>query len=206
MAEIDLEALARAIAPHLDGGTWQYKPNEDRREAATILGPNGAVISLSVEWSGKGRVKVDGQYPRDHHNQWVIDSVKRYNEALPSITVSASRQPKDLAADIQRRFIPLYLGVLAKAQEEVARRKATEDKRNDLLFLACGFLGTRPYGQETDYKRTTEARLAPGVKVEVAAAGEAAVVTLTIETIVTPDELRVVLDKSKTLAKLLRPA
>jgi hypothetical protein len=204
MADIDLEALARAIAPLLDGGTWQYKPNTDGTRQATILGPEGAVIHLSSDWSGKGRVKVDGSYPRDHHNRWVMDSVKRYDEALPSITVSASRQPKDLAADILRRFVPLYLGFLRAAQAEVAKRKAYEDKRNSLLDYACGFLGTRQYGQATDYKRSTGAQLAPALSVTVEATDQAKV-TLEIDGITTLEELRAVLDKARKLAEELRP-
>jgi hypothetical protein len=206
MAEqIDLEALARAIAPHLNGGTWQYQPqpaDQDRRKWwATITGPNGAEIHLTYR---DKRVNVYGEYPKDQHNRYVMDSVKRYNEALPSITVSPSRPPQALAADIQRRFLPEYLGYLVKAQEEVARRKAYDDKRNSLLDYACGFLGTRQYGEPTDYKRSTGAQLAPAVSVKVEVSDQAKV-TLEVDGIANIEELRDALKHLKRFADTFRP-
>jgi hypothetical protein len=201
--KIDLEALARAIAPHLDGESWRHVPQPAGRDGhAVIAGPGGAEIHLGQSWP-RGRVQVSGGYPRDHHNRYVVDSVKSYSESLPSITVAATRPPQAVAADIARRFLPEYLGLLAKAQAEIDRRLAYEKKRDALLDFACGFLGTVQFGQATDYKRSTGTQLAPGVSIHVEADDEAKV-TLEFVGISTLQELRAVLDQAGKVAKLLR--
>lgn len=119
--------IARCVVYHLPG--WTYLDNGSYVE--TLQRSDGAKIFLRVEG---GRLKVSGFYPVD---------VGPYNQPKPTITVSADRAPKAIAAQIQRRFLPGYDTLYAEAvavQERDRRTFVWEVQTSQRL---AGQLGAR---------------------------------------------------------------
>lgn len=105
--------LARDVAQYL-GGVWEVKPfpADWGRRGANIVDPNRQImLSLgdSQEYSdrGKMRLTVSTDYPKDRHGH--MSSAKR-----PKISVSALKTGEQIARDIERRLLPIYLPILDK--------------------------------------------------------------------------------------------
>jgi hypothetical protein len=204
---VGLELLAKAVARFLDTegkGEWTVTvatPDDSVR----LHGPKGQGLHLFCSaYDSRARIEVSGEYPRDHHGRYVLDSVKLYSEAPPKITVAANRKGSAIGGEIVRRLLPSYEPLFEKCVAEIARRKAYEEHREALLTAATEYLGSRPWGQVTDYTRHTEEGISPGVQFRVEAGSEAEV-RLTITGITTPDEVQTVLRTLKGVALALRP-
>jgi hypothetical protein len=95
MADIDLEALARAIAPHLDGGTWQHKPNppEDRRWYSIIAGPPPWVARMFTHTGGHMAASWKPEVIADSSGQWCGNGLRfaTKEEAEKNVSNLASR-------------------------------------------------------------------------------------------------------------------
>lgn len=97
-----LQELARIIAEHLEG--WTYQPPKNSH-TAYIASSNGATIVMSFDWKGKTKLCIRGEYPR--HKGYEYPPLP-YNEKRPSIGVSANKDPEQIAKDISRRLLPQY--------------------------------------------------------------------------------------------------
>lgn len=129
---------------------WQYKqpaPNESQRWA-TLVGPDGASISVSQVWNQKGRLQISCHFPGGN---WGA-------EKRPIISVSISKRPEDIARDIERRLLPAYLPLYQKAVE---RLRAEEEREAADLALAArlaAILGVEPLGTEINWYGTGDFR------------------------------------------------
>lgn len=106
---MNMNDLAQRVAVHLPG----WKPVENDNDVMGILQrSDGAQMYLRLH---NNRVEVSGSYPVGR----AAGSPDR------SITVSPRRAPRDIAADIERRFLPQY--DILYAQAAAAQQKKQRD-------------------------------------------------------------------------------
>lgn len=148
--KVDLEALAKEVASFLPGWTWRGPLYEHTVEThAVIAREDGASISINGNgWTSDGRVSITpGLWPKSKKGEEF--SPYRYSgEGSPRITVAQGRPAKDIAREIERRFLPEYLPLYTKMLE---RRNAT-DVRQDSTQTAsenlAKLVGGKVQGQE----------------------------------------------------------
>lgn len=102
-----LHEIAVECIPFLNG-KWRYLENEawtEYRQRAVLQDDtaHGRRIILSDYYGGEGRLEVMGVFP------------DRWSET-PRITVAMSRSIPAISADINRRFLPVYLKEWEKAK------------------------------------------------------------------------------------------
>jgi hypothetical protein len=122
-----LRELAQEIAQAL-GPDWRFSTKFDAEDAqdrkpwrSRIDGPDSQALFLSNTWGPKGMLHVSGRTPDgiDHQTQVSIGT-------LPSINISLTKTPEQMAKDISRRLLPEYQAFLAKLFEQ--HRKDSEYK------------------------------------------------------------------------------
>src|SRR5258708_7547661 len=125
--EKSLRELAQEIVQAL-GLEWKLsarfdaEDSQDRRPwRSRIEGPNSQALFLSNTWGPKGMLQVSG---------WTPDGIPHDTQvrvgALPSINVSLTKTPAQIAKDIARRLLPEYQALLTKVIEQ--HRQDTEYK------------------------------------------------------------------------------
>jgi len=141
---LDMHLLAQRIAPYLRDWT----PESNGNDLVSILRrPDGAGIYLRAmrPYATNNRIEVSGDYPTGH------------NPTGPrhTISISPKRMPQDMAADIQRRFLPaydrLYAECLAAADNE-RRRWHQKDKDTQHLAQLLGI----PFQPPADPEKVRE--------------------------------------------------
>jgi hypothetical protein len=129
----DMRLLAERIASHLPDWTAVANNND---LVGILRRPDGAGIYLHPvrTRTANSRIEVSGDYPKGH---------TPYGERF-EISISLKRAPEDMAADIQRRFLPeydrLYAACWAGAEDERRRLQEkieTTQRLADLLGVAC---------------------------------------------------------------------
>lgn len=134
--------IARAIALHLPD--WIPNPVCDLDgnvdfDRADLVGSGGATICLLTSRHEAGRVRVSGRWPR------LPDGGHYYpGKGSTAITCSAGRDPRALAKDIERRFLPGYLAEYAKAVEYCQARGRGEAAAIELATRIGDVIGTNP--------------------------------------------------------------
>lgn len=123
----------------------------------------GATLTLDADkkphgFTQVGAIKVWFGYDSHAHRLTVHASWPTYNNATigpwelnprpedPTITVSASKSPDTIAADISRRFMPRYLDVLSRCLEVFNKRRAYNERQQSLTANVQAALGYEPWG------------------------------------------------------------
>ncbi len=102
--------LVRQIASAL-GADWTYRnPSLDGTLAhwAEITHQDGYSLSVTSQYPTYA-LHILGNFPKDHHFG--------YQEKRPSINVDPAKTAEQIAKDINRRLLPVYLPMWAKAAE-----------------------------------------------------------------------------------------
>ena len=103
-----------------DSWNWGCKLVDSRRDI-------GIFFSLDRD---RKKIEISGMIPRDNKGQMPHIGM---TEVLPKIRVSAAKTSAQIANDIEKRFLPVWLPRLAKMHEDIAR---SEDYRNKTKSLA----------------------------------------------------------------------
>lgn len=120
---IFMHNLAREIAEHLDG--WTYQPGIKGVRDAMISMPDGATIIISINWKDKTKLSIAGRYPT-HKGYLYPSHVQGCND---DIKVSIDKSPEQIAKDITRRLLPQYLEQYHRGLEMVRRFQKDDEKR-----------------------------------------------------------------------------
>ena len=134
-----IRAFASELARELGAG-WSVIPADPERDY-TFHRPNlkdaetGATFWLSEGTYGakRGRLAVHCTWPLDHKGQEVRPYFSSHSEEFPeepSITVASTKSPAQVAADIERRFLPAFLPMWAKQTQRVAADFAFREERH----------------------------------------------------------------------------
>ncbi len=116
------QELFKQIAEAL-GNEWECQPPDEDWDWASLKNSNGWEITLTGSHNGAS-IEVSGVYPRSVDRNWVLYS----GETAKKINVSATRSPRAIAKDIQRRFIPNYEAVYNLCIDRIAIAKANDEK------------------------------------------------------------------------------
>ena len=121
-----LDILAPQIAASLQpAGAWTSGPGQQNYYdvRAILTGPDGAELGLSLDY-GRGthlmRLTVRTEMNGLRSHMGGAD-----HEVKSEITVSPDKDPAKIATDIERRLLPQYLEVMARAQVNKARYDET---------------------------------------------------------------------------------
>ena len=123
--------LAALIAHYMpDGWRVDCRPidKDTQHQGARIIGNNHTALRLYQGYQSKGKITICGECP-DYGLTWQ----QRRNACLPhgsaSINVSPSRNPRHIAADIERRLLSDCVAMLEKAEQ------AAQDYKTNIAQL-----------------------------------------------------------------------
>ncbi len=143
--------LTKDVAFFLNEGeqtpVWTFKPMDEPYPTQYISGPNEAELSIRIETYGarKGRIEISGNFHIGRDRQFV--DVREWNGSqrskLPEISVAGDRGAQAIAKEIQRRFLPEYLPLLAKAIVRRNESNTYEDKTRANLATLAEIAGAR---------------------------------------------------------------
>lgn len=85
------------------------------------------------EW----KIFVSGSFPRTKTGEYI--SPTKYNEPTNKISISLNKPPKQIAKEIERRFMPTHLKQVAYVQEQIKRSDDYQDKSINALVELKGF-------------------------------------------------------------------
>jgi len=138
--QIAILPIAEAIAPLL-GMKVEEREDKDR---AVLTDSYGRRMSISQEWNSD-KLLISGYFTPE------LAAQKRYNETFPSIKVSATKTPEQIAKDIERRLMPEYttlLDALVKAAAEAQDWARAQDATVIKVANALGVVArTEDYPQ-----------------------------------------------------------
>lgn len=128
MNDIDMSSLADDIAVHIPAWITVKSPNNLVGILERPHDKAGIYLRLVHPYSTNRRIEVSGFYP---------DTAKP-DGPRHTITVSAKRTARDIASEIDRRFLPTYDRLYAEclATAEAARRRA-EEKAEAIQYIAA---------------------------------------------------------------------
>jgi hypothetical protein len=125
-----LYQIAQALAPFLPGWSLDWDP-VNRPRYALFTNAEGAGLYVELDRrKNPARLVVHGRYCLRAPG---IRPFYPRPENRPRITVSSARPVEDIAADIQRRFIPRYLEAYAQVRKRL--RLAEEIERQEAAIL-----------------------------------------------------------------------
>lgn len=137
--------FARKVATKL-GADWHARRPEvqegDRPDMypPRLHGPDGMRLVMRFGgYQNEGRLRIAGDLAGDLHKHL------SYNEREPSITVSESRTPDQIAREIMRRLLPTHIEQLARTTARKAEADQYEREREALkgeLMRAAGINST----------------------------------------------------------------
>jgi hypothetical protein len=136
--------LVAEIVKHLPG--WQVVKDQDAEWASDIIHPAtgaGVFIRTSGMKGGKGYASVkvprsvDGGYMSV--KDWLRDS-----KFDGSINFSLTKDPKKIAADIERRLITDWLPLFAEITKLADERTARRNSRNEIAKRLAKMIGDTP--------------------------------------------------------------
>lgn len=109
-------------------------------------------------WRNKGRLEINGVYPRDIKGSYTISG---YDNNPKSITISLTKTDEQIAREIEKRFIPLYLPALELALKRVAEVAQAEQDRNHVINELGKILGIKPEieGQKNGHNTNEKASI-----------------------------------------------
>jgi hypothetical protein len=112
------------------------------------LGTEGNGLYLGEPHNQRGRVQAGGWYP--HNSSYFPDGCRRH------ITIRADRGPGAIAAEIDRRLMPVYRDTVAKIHEYDARQQAQQQARDHLAAYITGLfpagMTSMPGHCQSDYQ------------------------------------------------------
>lgn len=132
MENKELETLAREITREL-GSAWNYREQDEPYPTHRIDGPGEACLYLRIEYNHKDRIAIGGSLNIGKNGMYVTVYEDGKRVCSGDITVAISRGVPAIVREIQRRLLPDYLRVLAKAVERRDAERTYEAKRRENL-------------------------------------------------------------------------
>lgn len=142
--KVDIQRLAKEVAAFLPGWSWRGPLYEHTTDShAAIARADGAEVVISGNgWARDSRLTIGaGNWPKTKKGEQCQPSGYGGDQS-PRITVSENRSAKDIAREIERRFLPEYLPLYAKMVERKeaidARQASAKTKVQSLTEIVGG--------------------------------------------------------------------
>jgi hypothetical protein len=140
----DFDRFVMQVAQQLDG-EWDYAPNppdwnvgghltSEATRAILYFHPN---FRINEDAPGQ-KITIKAQLPKNKNGK-----EPHVSGDPPSITVSATKTPVQVAREVERRLWPSYAPILQKALERIARHDEHVDRSEDTLEQISGIVGVR---------------------------------------------------------------
>ena len=137
--EPDVHELAKRLAMVLGSG-WTYETPKvqdgDRSPRyASLRHTEGYGMHLAPIWNKPDRLEISGTWPKNFKGMVQVPHIPYgtpVKEQRPEITVATARGGEAIAAEIQKRFLPLYV---SKWQEMAKEAKRQDDHEAGQLAL-----------------------------------------------------------------------
>jgi len=151
-----IQALARMVAEHMAGWTYQPAITNTRTAIISMSESNAKTPSASIAMfftHDDKRLFVIGRYLKYKDFEYPLI---RYDKYRPSINVSANKTPEQIAKDISMGLLPQYLKEYEEGLRLVRKRTENDQKAtsiaSELQALHPGsdlFVRTNTYSGET---------------------------------------------------------
>ena len=83
-----------------------------------------------------GRLDISGNWPKNKHGEWQYPSERERDEAgYKHITVDGSKDADKIAADIKKRFLPVYTALYEKMLKQGEASDKYYDNKQDTIAL-----------------------------------------------------------------------
>ena len=142
--------LIAGIGEHL-AGNWELTPNpEDWAMGAHLVDPD---LHTSLYFNHHdGKLHVSSDLPKDAKGKTpYVEGYGPLGKRMPSINVSFSKTPEQIAADIERRLMPEYMDILMKALSRIASSDAYHSKTEGFAGQIAKLAGVEAKGNKVDF-------------------------------------------------------
>lgn len=146
---VALTEYLRDVAQVL-GPPWHIAPPHSTGELATLSGPEGGSVAVSLEQRTTGQRLV--------FETWLSSDLRAHQPTgtvRPLVTVSPTRPPHDVGMDLRRRLVPKVIRFFDDTRDLADRRRRDATDLHSVLESVALKLGTdiKPNGKSTGIGR-----------------------------------------------------
>ncbi|MFC9249912.1 hypothetical protein [Amycolatopsis thailandensis] len=132
------------------GPPWHISPPHSTGEVATLSGPEGGSVAISLEQRTSGQRLV--------FETWLSSDLRAHQPTgtvRPLVTVSPARPPRDVGMDLRRRLVPKVIRFFGDTRDLADRRRRDATDLHSILESIALKLGTdiKPHGKSTGIGR-----------------------------------------------------
>jgi len=122
---------ATEVCAHMEG--WNLDGRDDMY-GTVLLSDGGRGLFFQPIWNSADRVEISGYYGG-------LNQFLPYEREKDKITVSLAKTPERIAMDIEKRLLPAYERMLAKAIENKGRHDRYEAEKREVLETVRDAIG-----------------------------------------------------------------
>ena len=153
---IPREAFVELIADvgeHLSGN-WDLIPNPEDYPMGAHLVDLELHASLYLHHH-EGKIRVGTDLPKDTKGEIpYVEGYGQFGKRMPSINISFNKTPQQIAGEIERRLMPEYMDILAKATARIASSDAYHSKTEGFAKEIARLVGVEAKGNKVDFYRS----------------------------------------------------
>ena len=145
--------LIAGVGEHL-AGNWEIIPNPKEWPMGAHLKDPELHASLYFNHH-EGKIHVSTDLPRDAKGEIpYVEGYGQLGKRMPSINISFSKTPQQIADDIERRLMPEYMDILMKALARIASSDAYHSKTEGFAGEIAKIVGVEAKGNKVDFYRS----------------------------------------------------
>ena len=116
----------------------EFPPEGDGRynRYAYLIKDHQRIRISNGDYQNEHKIHIAGEFPRTIRGETGF-----YGNSQSSINVSDSKTPEQIARDIEKRFLPVYLPELEKAVNQVNQMNLYHQKRRDNIQKLADYFG-----------------------------------------------------------------
>lgn len=161
------KVMIEAVASDLKG--WEFEQMNHEHAGTIKHVDTGAQILFFMDW--KGKCEVSGRFPNDEDGRVMSGQdwgLWPYNEKCPvRIRMNPEKEVKKIVRDVEKKIIPQYLELYAKAAGKKQARQVMKQKRQNLINELCSHHGNMEQSKEFEFKAWNKGTEGPQVTMTV---------------------------------------
>ena len=147
----EFSQLVQSVGEHLPGN-WDFTTNQQSWNFGSTLfdieRSLGIFFSLTRD---KSKIEISGILPRNSEGQLAYI---RVGEMLPRIAVSSSKMAAQIARDIEKRFLPVWLPRLEVMLQDIGRQEAYKTKTTSIADRIAALVKVNADGKKVSFYRS----------------------------------------------------
>ena len=133
-------------------GNWDFKTNPESWNFGSTLFDTerslGIFFSLTRD---KSKIEISGVLPRNSEGQLAYI---RHGEVLPRMAVSSSKMARQMARDIENRFLPVWLPRLGMMLQDIGQHEAYKTKTASIADQIAAVVKVAADGKKVSFYRS----------------------------------------------------